>query len=500
MRVHIILRYVGFVLLINAAFLLISSIISIFNSETAFFPLFYSALVAALFGAFPIIFVPPAKNIANNEGLIIVVLSWLVSCLVGTLPYVLWGGEFSFTNAFFESVSGYTTTGSTILTNIEALPFGLLFWRAATHWLGGMGIILFVLSVLPSMGIAGMVLYRSEMSSLARENFRFNAKTTLKILSIVYIGLTLLETIALLFCGMNLFDAITHSFATIATGGFSPRNTSIAYYNSASIEIVIIIFMVLSGIHFALLFSAVVKGPKDLWRSSIVRYYLVALMIGISITTISIHGNQFQSWVDALRYASFQIISVGTSTGFANADSSVWPPIARILLIFFTLQCACAGSTSGGIKVDRFVIIGKAFIRQIKLLQHPNAIIPVRIDDKTLHDDALAMNILYVAVYLGIVFIAAVLLIALGMDTLSSFSATAATTGNVGPGLGVVGSMSNFHYIPTAGKWILTGTMLLGRLEIYGLLIFFLPNIWKSSFKNKLDGQTTLDAMQSQNF
>ncbi|MBN2092720.1 TrkH family potassium uptake protein [candidate division KSB1 bacterium] len=479
MRLNIVLRYAGFVLLINALFLFIAAIISVIYGDQALRPLLYSAIVTALFGIFPLIFVPPAKSISNNEGLVIVVSSWLLSCLVGTLPYILWGGEFNFTNAWFESVSGYTTTGSSILINIEALPSGLLFWRATTHFLGGMGIIIFVLSVLPSMGIAGMVLYRSEMSSLVQESFRQNVRTTLRVLFTVYVGLTIVETIALLLCGMNLFDAITHAFATIATGGFSSKNNSIAYYDSAAIEIVIIIFMVLSGMHFGLLYTTFFTGGKDIFKSTMVRYYLLAIGIGIVLTTINLHGFHYQSWFDALRYAAFQIISVGTSTGFATADSSVWPSLAKILLIFFTLQCACAGSTSGGIKADRLVMFGKAVIRQLKLLQHPRAILAVKIDNRTIQEEVMAQGILFICVYLAIVFIATIFLILLGVDLLSAFSGVVATTGNVGPGLGTVGSAGNFNHIPLLGKWILTGTMLLGRLEIYGLIIFFVPNIWK---------------------
>lgn len=480
MRPYIVLRYVGFVFLINALFLFISAVISVINSDLAFRPLLYSAIVAALFGVFPLIFVPPARQITNNEGLVIVISSWLLSCLIGTLPYVLWGGEFGFSNAWFESVSGYTTTGSSILTNIEALPAGLLFWRSATHWLGGMGIIIFVLSVLPSIGIAGMVLYRSEMSSIAQENFRHNARTSIRILLIIYVGLTILETLALIFCGMNLFDAVTHAFATIATGGFSPKNTSIAYYNSVPIEIVVIIFMILSGIHFGLLYTTILRKTRTpVWKSTIVRYYLAALLIGVILTTFNLHGNQFESWSQAFRYAAFQVISLGTSTGFANTDSSIWPSFAQVLLILFSLQCACAGSTSGGIKVDRIVIFAKAVVKQMKLLQHPRAVIPVRLDGKNIHDDVLALSILYLCVYLTVVLISTILLVVLDVDTLSALSGSVATTGNVGPGLGTVGSTSNFNHIPTLGKWILTSTMLLGRLEIYGFLIFFLPQIWK---------------------
>lgn len=480
MRLHVILRYAGFVFLFNSLFLFISAAISAFNSDSAFFPLLYTALVTLLFGVFPLIFVPQTLHITNNEGLVVVISSWLFSCLVGTLPFLMWGGPFTFTNAWFESVSGYTTTGSSILTNIEALPAGLLFWRSATHWLGGMGIIIFVLSVLPSMGIAGMVLYRSEMSPLARENFRHTAKTTLKILLSIYVGLTTLETIALFFSGMNLFDAVTHSFATIATGGFSPRNSSIAHYDSLLIECIIIVFMVLSGIHFGLLFATFFENVRKLWQSSVVRYYLAILAIGVVFVSLDLHGTRFQNFPDSLRYAAFQIISIGTSTGFATTDSAIWPPLSQFLLLFFALQCACAGSTSGGIKTDRLVVLGKALKKQLKVLQHPSAVIPVRIDGKNIHDNVLAFTLLYIAVYLCVVSLATLLLTALGVDLLSAFSGAVATMGNVGPGLGSVGSVGNFAHIPVMGKWILTGTMLLGRLEIYGLLIFFAPYIWKT--------------------
>lgn len=481
MRLTLVLRYVGLILLYNAAFLLISSLISAFNGDSAFRPLIYSTLIASLIGVFPLIFVPPSSNLTYDEGLIIVVASWLLSCLVGTLPYILWGGEFTFTNAWFESVSGYTTTGSSILTNIEALPMGLLFWRAVTHWMGGMGIIIFVLSVLPSMGIAGMVLYRSEMTSLARESFQHHAKTALKILLSIYVGLTFLETIALLFCGMNLFDAVTHSFATIATGGFSTKNTSIAYYHSVSIETVTIIFMILSGIHFGLLFATTFKKISNFWKSPIVRYYLAALVVGVVITTIAVHGTPYPRWGDAFRYASFQIVSVGTSTGFATANSAIWPALAQVLIIFFSLQCACAGSTSGGIKTDRMVLFGKSVAKQLKSLQHPRAVIPVRLNNRTFEDEELAMIVLYICVYLVVVFLATILLTASGMGGISAFSGAVATMGNVGPGLGTVGSTGNFNHVPTFAKWVYTLTMLLGRLEIYGLIVFFLPNLWRKT-------------------
>jgi trk system potassium uptake protein TrkH len=479
MRLPVVLRYAGLVLLIDAVFLFTSSMISLHDGDSALLPLLYAAIVAGLFGAFPIIFVPSTTSISNKEGFIIVVLGWLLSCTVGLLPYILWGGEFDLTNAWFESVSGFTTAGSSILTEVEALPRGLLFWRSATHWIGGTGIIIFVLSVLPSMGKAGMILYRTEMSPLASDNFLFRTRRTVTILVSVYVGLTAAETICLLLCGLDLLDAVTHAFGTIATGGFSTKNASIAHFDSLAVEIVIMVFMVLSGIHFGVLFAAVSGRIDEVWKSSIVRYYLSALILGIGITSVNLHGRVCGDWWEAIRSASFQVISLGTSTGFATADSSVWPPFAQMVLIYFTLQCACAGSTSGGIKSDRIVIFWKSLLRRIKSIQHPSAVITVKLQKISLPDDLVELTLLFIALYMGIVFATTLILSFLGVDALTAFSGSAATMGNVGPGLGGVGSMANFSTIPALGKWALTGNMLLGRLEIFSIIVFLMPRSWE---------------------
>jgi trk system potassium uptake protein TrkH len=479
MRLHIVLRYVAFALILNALFMIISSIVSVLYSDSAFMPLLYSGLVTALFGIFPLIFIPSSSTISNKEGHLIVVSSWLLSCVVGMLPYIMWGGPFNLSNAWFESVSGFTTTGSTILENIEALPHGLLFWRAATHWIGGIGIIIFVLSVLPFLGIAEIVLYRSEISSMAMENFRLRARTAIRILAGVYGSLTLLETILLLICGMNVFDAVTHAFATIATGGFSTKNASIAAFNSPAIEVVILIFMILSGIHFAIIFSVGLGRIGEFWRSTIVRYYLTALAIGTLLVMVSIHGTVFTDWITSLRFASFQIISVGTSTGFATTNSALWPMFTHLIIIFFTLQCACSGSTSGGIKTDRIILLAESFQRKIKKLMHPNAVIPMYLDKQVVRPEVVANSILYIVVYLVIVLISTAALSALGMDNLSAFSGTVAAMGNVGPGLASVGSMASYNQVPELGKWILSVTMLLGRLEIYAFFLMFTRAQWR---------------------
>ena len=479
MRPHVIFRYVGFSLLLNAGFLFLASLVSALHSGQALVILLYSALISALFGLFPMIFVPPTADIADKEGLVILVLSWLACCLIGTLPYLLWGGEFTFTNAWFESVSGYTTTGSSILTDIEALPPGLLFWRSLTHWIGGVGILVFVLAALPFVVGAETTLYRAEISSLSRETFRYRTRRAIQILVVVYLGLTLLETVSLLFCGMSLFDAATHAFATVATGGFSPKNQSIAFYQSAGVEIIVIVFMVLSGVHFGLLFAVVSGKPGEFWRSSVVRYYLLSMIIGVVVVFASMHGNVAGTSWSLLRKGAFQVISLGTSTGFATTDTTVWPPLAQLVLLLFTLQCACAGSTSGGIKVDRMLVSGKAFVGVLRKTLRPSEIFVMKIDRKPVREEAIAGSLLYVLVYLSVVVLSTFLLTSQGMDLLSAFSGSAACMGNVGPGFGTVGSTGNFAHVPELGKWGLSLVMLLGRLEIYGMLALILPRFWR---------------------
>jgi trk system potassium uptake protein TrkH len=434
-------------------------------------PLLYSATVAALLGIFPIIFVPSAYDIRSDEGLLIVVFSWILSAMIGALPYILYGGEFTFTNAWFESVSGFTTTGSTILTDIEALPLGLLFWRSTTHFIGGIGIIVFMLAVVPSISHAAMVLYKSEVSGLAVDNFQYRTKRTLQIILVVYVGLNFLETIALLLLGVNLFDAITHSFATIATGGFSPKNSSIAYYNSVSIETVINVFMILSGLHFGLIFAAVTGNIRTIWKSSFVRYYIAVMAVGSILIGIDVHKSIYSSWLDSFRYATFQVISLGTSTGFATTDTAIWPPFAILVLIFFSLQCACAGSTSGGIKIDRILVFWKSVGYQFKRLKHPKAIVALKVDQSVIDQELISTSNLYISVYLGVVFLSSIILAFFGVDAMSAFSGSVAAMGNVGPGFSMVSSLGNYSQLPVIGKWVLSIVMLLGRLEIYGLLM-----------------------------
>lgn len=479
MRTSVILRYIGFILLFNAAFLFISLLLSLVYNDAGTFPLLYSTIICFLFGAFPMIFVPKSFDLSDKEGYVIVVISWLLSCLVGILPYVLYGGEFTLSNAWFESVSGYTTTGSTILDNIEEVPKSLLFWRASTHWLGGIGIVVFALLIIPSIGNIKLTLYKSEMSSLAAGTFQFRAKTVLSLLVYVYVGLTVAETISLWALGMDLFDAVCHSFATIATGGFSTKNLSIAYFNSVPIEVVIQVFMVLSGIHFGILFLAFSGKQMNIFRYTVVRYYILAIAVAILLVAIDIHGKNYQSWGDSFRYASFSVSALTTTTGFANCDTSNWPYFSILIMIFMMLQCASSGSTAGGIKVDRMVIFWKSIQRQIRLLLHPNAVIPLKIDKMMIRDETVDRAVAFILLYVVIVFISGLLITAMNVDGLTAFTASATCMGNVGWGFGNIGSMSNFHDLPEPAKWILSFDMLLGRMEIFGLILIFLVKFWK---------------------
>src|SRR6056297_1028800 len=405
MRRAIIFRQLGLIVLFNSLFLLISTVISGILHETSFMPLLYSTLISIIFGIFPLVFVEKTENIQNKEGILIVVSGWIISCLFGMLPFVLWGGEFSLINAWFESVSGFTTTGSSILTEIESLPKGLLFWRSATHWIGGIGIILFALLIFPKSGSSRHTLIRSELSEMSKQSFRTKTTNILKIILFVYAGLTLLETICLLLAGMSVFDAITHSFATIATGGFSPKNDSIAHFNSVAVEIIIMVFMVLSGMHFGLHYATLTRRKRNLFTSSIVRYYLLFLLIGIILVTLKLHMSEFGEWGKSLRYASFQVISLGTTTGFATIDTAAWPAFAQIILIYFSVQCACIGSTSGGLKFDRILMLLKSIKKQVQVFIHPQAVIVKKIDKIKINNEMEQFFLTFTVLYLVVILI-----------------------------------------------------------------------------------------------
>lgn len=479
MRIPVIIRQIGAILIINSIFLFASSIISWINDESSFFPLLYSSLIVLIFGIFPLIYVPSFRYLSLLEGITIIVFGWITTCIIGMLPYVMWGSEFGLINAWFESVSGYTTTGSTILTNIEALPMGMLFWRSSTHWIGGIGVIIFTLLILPQPMTSKLVLVNSEISGIAKSNFRTRATHTIKILAAIYFGLTLLQTLLLYLAGMPFFDAVNHSFATIATGGFSIKNQSIAFYDSVAVEIIIMVFMVLSGLHFGLIFSTLIGNRENLFSSEIVRVFVFVLILGVTLVTLKLWFAGFGSFAESLRVASFQVISVGTTTGFATADTAGWPVFTILILTYFTIQCACAGSTSGGLKFDRVLLFFKSIRLQIKNMQHPQGVFQIRVSSHPVNEAIVNHAMVYILLYIFVIFLTTLLLSAMDVDLITSFSASATTIGNVGPGFGNVSSMGNFGGLPAPAKFILTINMLLGRLEIFSVISLFYFRSWR---------------------
>ena len=480
MRFSVILRYVGTVMLCLSAIMAVSAGISYVSNDTGFYPLLLSALLTLLLGGFPMIFVSKADSITTKEGFMIVVGSWVVSCVVGMFPYLIWGGEFSLVNAWFESVSGFTTTGASILTNIEVLPQGLLFWRTATNWIGGVGVVMFALLVLPSLGTNKMALSGIELSSLAKDNYRYRTQMVAKILLTIYIGLTIIATLLLKFSGMRWFDALNHAMSASATGGFSTKNASVGFYDSALIEWVLIAVMFISSLHYGLIYSTFTRKANNIFRSEVVRVYVgiivgATLLIGASLFFVDIYPDFFTS----MRKSVFQVVSIITTTGFATADTNVWTPFAVVILIILSMICGCAGSTSGGAKVDRVLLYFKVLVARLRGQQHPNAVIRIRLDGILQEDRQVNTVTLFLTTYFALILLGTLTSTLFGLDLLSAFSSSVAFLGNVGPGFGEVGSLDNYAAMPSILKIQGSILMLMGRLEIFGFIQFLFIRMWR---------------------
>lgn len=481
MRLDVVLRYVGLVMLFIAGFMLLSAGISYFSGmDSAFYPLLLSALLTALLGLFPQIFVEKKEQLSNREGFGVVVGSWLVACVVGMFPYLIWGGEFSLINAWFESVSGFTTTGSTILNDVEALPRGLLFWRMSSCWIGGMGVVMFALVILPSMGRSKMMLSNVELSTLAKENFHYRSQMIVQILMVVYLGLTIFSTLMLKVAGMNWFDALCHGMSASATCGFSTKNSSLAFYNAPMIEAVLVTTIIVAGIHFGLIYATVTGKRGNIFRSEVTRIYLLLIFVASLLVAISLSvAGLYPTFGQSFRHAIFQVSSLITTSGFATADTNTWTSFAIMILIFVSMVCACSGSTTGGIKIDRLVLAGKMLKARMKQQRHPNAVIRIKLDGVIQENDTLHTVMVFVVAYLMLIFLGALIGALFGLDLLTAFSAAMASVGNVGPGFGVVGSMDNYATMPVVLKSVYALLMLFGRLEIFGLIQLCFMKWWK---------------------
>ena len=460
-------------MLLVAALMAASGIIALFTSgDESRTALLMAAFLTGIVGFYPLIFIKKGTHdLTFREGNSIVVAAWTLSCLFGMLPFLFFGREFTPINALFESVSGFTTTGASILNDIEALPRGLQFWRISTAWVGGIGIV--TLFSMVTVGSDKTTLSGAEISSVARESIsgQKNGSFANRML-LTYISLTIVTFFSLKLTGMGWFDSLTNAMSACSTCGFCTRNTSIAFYANPAAEIVLTIAMLSAGVHFGILFLAFLKGrPRMIWKSEIIKIFLLLVFIAIVIVTADLMVNGgYAAFGPALRDASFQIASISTTTGFATQDTTLWPPLSMATIIICSLICGCCGSTSGGIKIDRAILAAKGIHRKVKKAIAPNSIFFVRVDGKVKTEEQISDAYGYIFCYLLIMVIFSAVNIAMGLDFTTGVTASIACIGNVGPGFGDVGSMSNYAGFPALLKVSSLFEMLIGRLEIFPVL------------------------------
>ncbi|MED5354279.1 MAG: TrkH family potassium uptake protein [Bacteroidota bacterium] len=487
----IILYFIGFLLLFNGGFMFISSMLSYYYKDGITMDLIYSGLIVTLIGGL-LLFLNKNhdKQLNKREGYLVVVLGWLAMIFTGTLPYILTGTIDGFSNIVFETTSGFTTTGATIINDIEILPEGILFWRSITHWLGGMGIIVFAIAILPLLGIGGMQLFSAESPGMEMDKLHPRITDTAKRLWLLYLLFTLVETALLTFAGMSLFDAINHSMSNIASGGFSTKNASLGFWNDQPlIQYIVIFFMFIAGTNFVLSYFGFKGKFKKIIENDEFRIYslFIALCTVVVGTVIYFNTDFLSNFSDGFtriegvfRHALFQVVSIVTTTGFTTADYTAWTPM--LLLIFFGLMFVggSAGSTAGGFKVMRHLLIIKNGLLQFRRILHPNAILPIRYNKKSVSSEIM-YNILGFFIVYMLSFMAGTLVFSiLGLDFSSSLGVSASSLGNVGPSIGDFGPSSTFHDLPVLAKWWSSFLMLLGRLELYTVLIIITPYFWRN--------------------
>ena len=475
MNLKVVSRNVGIALLVSALFMLLSVGVSLIDgADSAMTPLLISFTITFIVGVFPFIFVRKTARISLKDGYMIIALSWLLSFIFGALPYALWGGPFNIMNAWFESVSGFTATGATILEDIESLPRSLVFWRASTHFIGGLGVVVFLLLIIPTSSPMRLRLANMELSSLSRDDYKSRANKTVYIFAYVYLVLVAASFLSYLAAGMNWFDAICHAFSVSASGGFSSRNLSIASFNSPVIAIITIVFMFLTSLHFGLLFVTFASRSLKPLKNPIIRFYVISIVVISVVTSLSLKlSNVDSSWGKAFLDGTFHVVSYASTTGFGWSDNSVWPMLPCFMLILVSLFCGCAGSTTGGVKVDRAVVLFKAIRMQIQKTLNPSTIYEMRLGRRILHDEDIYPHLLYIAMFFMLVGVSAVLCMLFGDPNGHALTGSLASLANVGPSIGTIGSMGNYNAEPGVIKFIFTADMFLGRVEIYPVLAVF---------------------------
>ena len=468
---------VGRILLTEAALLALPVVTALLYGESPV-PFLAAALALVAAGLALGIRKPERTALYARDGFAVVALAWILMSIFGAAPFVISGDIPHWVDAFFETVSGFTTTGASILTDVEAMSQSCLMWRSFTHWVGGMGVLVFVMAILPMTDGHGMHLMRAEVPGPTAGKLVSRMGDTAKILYAIYLAMTLVEIVLLLAGGMNLFDACIHAFGSAGTGGFSNKALSVGAYNSAYLEIVIGVFMLLFGVNFNLYYFLLIRRFRDVFRSDELRLYLIfvfASVAAIAANIVHIYGSVLTS----LRHAFFQVSSIITTTGFATVDFNQWPSFSKAVLVALMFIGACAGSTGGGIKVSRILILLKAARSNMRKMLHPNAVATVRLEGKPLPESVVNGTYLYFTVYM-MVFLASFLLLSLdGFDLITTVTAVVACFNNIGPGLELVGPMGNFSQFSPLGKLLLAFDMLAGRLELFPMLLLFAPSIWK---------------------
>lgn len=477
----VIFRIIGILLFIEAVFLLGSIGVSLFYGEPTVKALLYSLGIITLAGTLLVTSCKGGeRNISRKDGYIVVTLCWVVFSLFGTLPYMLTGSIPGFTDAFFETMSGFTTTGATILQDIEALPKSILFWRMMTHWVGGLGIVFFTVAVFPIFGLNDINLFSAESVGPIRAKLHPRISVTARWILTIYIALTIFCSVALRIAGMDWFDAVCHSMSTIATGGFSTKQASIAAFNSPVIEYVITFFMFVSGVNLSLLYLAIFKvRPMALLRDTEFKTYIMVVAAFSFVIGIGLYFTTGMGVEDSLRASLFQVVSLQTTTGFATVNYAIWMPLLWLLLCALMFIGACSGSTSGAMKCARISILFKVMWNEFKRIVHPNAVIPVRMTGRIIPSAVQSAILAYTVIYIFMLVSGIFVNMAFGVDFLDAFSLSVASVGNVGPALGNYGPMDSFAPLPAAVKWFSAFQMLVGRLEFFAVLLLLTPVFWK---------------------
>ena len=481
MHWRFILKIIGVLTLFFGLTMIFPLLVGLYYSDGSLIPLLKSMVITVATGLilYLIFRKAEADTISQREGMAIVTVGWAAVGLFGAIPFYLGDAQFTFTDAVFESVSGFTTTGASVLTNIEALSKGLLFWRSFIQWLGGMGIIVLSVAILPFLGVGGMQLYKAEVPSPVPDKLKPRIRDTAMILWKVYAVISLVEVILLMLGGMGLYDALCHTFTTMPTGGFSTKNASVAHYDSVYFDCVFIFFMLLAGINFSLHYQMIRGKTLAFWQDSECRFFLGAVAVLTLVVSLDVFRTVYNTMGDALRYGAFQVVSIVTTTGFATADYEQWPAMSQLILLMCMFLGASAGSTGGGMKCLRIMLCFKYCYRELFSLIHPHAVTRIKIGGKTVPDDVMRSVLGFLALYVGLFAFSSVVLAGLGVDFTTSFAAVAATIGNIGPGFGAVGPVESFAGLPVAGKWLLAWCMLLGRLEIFTVIILVVPEFWR---------------------